>query len=102
MAGPKTVAEARKEMQTKRLKEKGKKGYPEFYAKQPLQVEKAARNEKYRAAKASVKKAAEVLAIAEITGEGLEEAKHDHAVATLLVERAVPPGRGAIATLSGA
>jgi len=102
MSAPKTVQEARKAMQTARLKEKGKKNYPEFYAKQPLQVVKAAKNEEARAARQALKDADEALAVAEITGEGLEEAKHDRAVAALIAERSVPSGSTSSASLSGA
>jgi len=102
MAAPKTVAEARKQMQTARLKKKGSKDYPEFYANQPVQLVKAQANAQLAGAKAALKAANETLAIAEITGEGLEEASKAQAIAALVVQKATPASSGASASLSGA
>ena len=106
MTAPTTVQEALKEMQLARLKKKknSPKDYPAFYAKLPFQVERKKQYAMHRTKVQALKDANEVLAIAEITGEGLEQAKHDQAVAALVVERSVPPRRGASAAagLSGA
>lgn len=106
MTAPKTVQEAKKESQLARLKAKkdAPKKYPEFYASQPLQLVRAEENAQFRAKRETLRSANEALAIAEITGEGLEQAQNDQAVAALVVERARPPRRGAAATagLSGA
>ena len=68
------VQAAKKKMQLARLKEKkdNLKGYPEFYAKQPAQVERARINQIYKDAQASLRASNEVLEVAIITGEGLE------------------------------
>ena len=106
MTAPKTVQEALKDMQLARLKKKkaSPKDYPAFYAKLPFQVERAKQHAVHRTKVQALKDANEVLAVAEITGEGLEQAKHDQAVAVLVVERSQPPRRGARAAagLSGA
>jgi len=102
MAAPKTVAEARKQMQTARLKKKGDKDYPKFYANQPVQLVKAQANAQFKGAQATLRAANETLAIAEITGEGLEEAQKAQAIAALVVQKATPDSSGASASLSGA
>jgi len=101
MAAPKTVAEARKAMQKARLKKKGDKDYPAFYAGLPVQKVKAEANEKHAAARKASRDANEVLAIAEITGEGLEDAKHNAAVAALVAEKATPARAATAAGLGG-
>lgn len=111
MGAPTTVQEAKKQVQLARLKKKANlktpadtKAYLEYYANQPFQKERAVANEKYQAAVKASNKANEVLAIAQITGVGLEEAKHDAAVAALVAQRTRPESRGAniAASLSGA
>ena len=102
MATPNTVQEAKKEMQLARLAMKGKKGYPEFYANQPLQKERARKNEEWRAAKQNARDAQEAFSIAEITGDGLEAAREALAIANLVAERTQPSSGGASASLSGA
>jgi hypothetical protein len=87
MGMTKRVQAARKEAQEKRLNAKGKKGYPEFYANQPLQKVKAAANEEIRKAKQSAKDAAEDLEVAEITGEKLEAAQEAAMAAYMLVAK---------------
>jgi len=102
MAAPKTVQEARKAMQTARLKKKGSKDYPTFYANQPLQKVKAEANAKLQGSKAALKAANEALQIAEITGEGLEAAQKAQAIAALVVQKTTPVSAGSSASLSGA
>lgn len=111
MAAPTTVQEARKQAQIARLKKKKNlkteadtKAYLEYYASQPFQVERKAEGEKYLAAVRVANKAAEVLKIAEITGDGLEDAKANAAVTALMAQNAKPPSRtaGMGSRLSGA
>ena len=87
MAITEKLQAARKQAHKARLKKKGDKDYPEFYANQPLQKVKAAGNETIRKARQSVKEAAEDLELAEITGEGLKEAQEGLIVARILVEK---------------
>ncbi len=93
MSNSPEVQAARKRMQLARLEQKGKKKYPEFYANQPFQKERAKRNETFRVNKETLREANLALEIAEITGENLEEAKHNQAVAALVVERSHPGRR---------
>ena len=102
MGAPKTVQEARKQVQLERLRRKADlktakdtEKYAEFYANQPFQKVRALAAEKHRAAVTASNKANEVLAIAEITGDGLEEAQHDAAVAALVAQNARPARRSA-------
>ncbi len=104
------VQEARKAKQLERIeKKKGLKtakdaaNYAEWYANQPMQLVRAQKNATLQANREALKVANETLEVAEITGEGLDEAKHAQAVATLVVERSQPGSRSpASAGLSGA
>lgn len=96
------VQAARKQKQTERLERKAgitdeasALDYANFYANQPMQIERAKLNEAHRAAVEAAKEAADVLAVAEITGVNLEDAKQASAVANLVAERAKPAPRGA-------
>ncbi len=103
MSNSPAVRAARKDMQLKRLEEKakGKKGdYPSFYANMPFQKVRAAKNETFRANKQAVKDAQDALDVAEVTGDGLEEATQALAVAELVASRSEPGRRGSSATLS--
>jgi hypothetical protein len=82
------VQKARKAAHKKRLAEKkaNLKGYPEFYANQPLQKVRAAKNEEIRSANANYVVAVEDLQVAQITGEGLEAAQEAVAVSGLIVQ----------------
>ena len=104
MSNSSAVQEARKKMQLARLEKKGDDDYVAFYANQPLQQERARKNAEWRKAQRDLANAAEDLAVAEITGEGLQGAKEKHAIAALVVERLNPGSRsaGVGATLSGA
>jgi len=90
------VQAAKKKMQLARLKQKkdNLKGYPEFYASQPAQVERARVSQIFKDAKASLRAANEALEIAIITGEGLEAARDTQAIAAKVTEMAQPPRRG--------
>ncbi len=96
MSNSPAVQAAKKEMQLARLEAKGKKNYPKFYANQPLQLVRAAKNAEWRSAKRTLQAAKEALEVAEITGEGLSEAQEAFAIAALVAERA-KPGRDRIA-----
>ncbi len=100
------VQAAKKKMQLARLekKENDPEGYPEYYANQPAQLERAQAFKVYRDARQALKDADEALEVAIVTGEGLERAKETQAIAALVVERARPPRRGENLTsnLSGA
>ncbi len=103
------VQEAKKAKQLERLEAKKSagedpEGYAKYYASQPLQIERAKKHEAHQEALQSLRNANEALAIAEITGENLETARQEQAIATLVAERAQPPERGAgnAASLSGA
>jgi len=87
------VRDVRKKAQLARLEKKGKKDYPEFYAKQPQQLVKAQANEQIRLDRLSVRETAEALQIAEITGEGLLEAQEKAAVARLVLQRHIEAQR---------
>jgi len=104
MSNSSAVQEARKKMQLARLEKKGDDDYTEFYVNQPLQKERARKNAEWRKARRDLANAAEALEVAEITGEGLQAAKEQHAIAALVVERLNPGARGAGmgSTLSGA
>ncbi len=95
------VQEAKKMKQSERLDKKAdiktakdSKAYAEWYANQPMQKVRAAANAKYQAARKSLREANDTLAVAEITGEGLEQANHDQQVAQLVAERSKPAPRG--------
>ena len=89
------VREARKAMQRKRLAMKAKVAegelepadYSAYYADQPLQKVKAAKNAEIASARKALKDAREALSVAEITGEGLKAAQEAHAVAALVVHK---------------
>lgn len=95
MSLPERVQAARKKVQTKRLDAKTKKGYIDhcgkdglvdklgFFASQPLQLLKAAQNEKIRLARMDYVATQEDLEVAEITGDGLQEAQQKFVVAGL-------------------
>ena len=104
MSNSPAVQAARKKMQLARLERKGDEDYPTYYANQPFQVERARENKEYQAAQQASKNAAEALAVAKITGEGLEAAKETAAIAALVAERTKPASRGANASagLTGA
>ncbi len=80
---------ARKQAQKARLKKKGKPGYPEFYASQPLQKVKAEENEAIRKAKSDQRNAIEDLKLAEVTGKGLKKAREQIQVTRLIVQQMV-------------
>lgn len=104
MSNSSAVQEARKAMQLARLEKKGDDDYTEYYANQPLEKERARKNAEWRKAQRDLATAAEDLAVAEITGEGLQGAKEKHAIAALVVERLKPESRsvGVGSTLTGA
>ena len=102
MGAPTTIQEARKQQQLARIERKKKiktkedgAAYAEWYGNQPAEVARAGLHAKHQAAVNAVAAAVEVVGIAEITGEGLEQAIHDHAVAVLVAERSVVPHRSA-------
>ncbi|MDK1039273.1 MAG: hypothetical protein QGD91_10225 [Actinomycetota bacterium] len=78
---------ARKQAQKERLKRKGKPGYQEYYANQPLQKIKAAENEEIRKAREDVRNALEDLKLAQVTGKGLQKAVDALPVKRLIVQR---------------
>lgn len=80
---------ARKQAQKARLKQKGKPGYPEFYANQPLQKVKAEENEAIRKAKSDHRNAIEDLKLAEVTGKGLQKSREQLQVTRLIVQQLV-------------
>lgn len=101
------VQEARKKMQLRRLAEKERagedpEGYATYYANQPLQLVKAARNKIFADANAALRRANEVLAVAEIDGDGLKAAQEVQAIAAIVVEKSRPPRPGAHAGLTAA
>jgi len=81
------VRAARKKMQEDRLAKKGDPNYAEFYASQPLQRVKAAKNDEMKAARKALRDATENLQVAEVTGEGLQAAQEAQAVAALVVHK---------------
>lgn len=102
MGAPTTVQEARKAQQTERLERKAgiktpkdAKKYAEWYAAQPQEVERAKLHAAHQVHVDDLANTAEAMAVAEITGDGYEEAKHAHAVAELVVARSVVPKRSA-------
>lgn len=102
MSNTPAIQKARKKMHLARLEAKKGKNYTAYYAGQPEQVERAKQNEKFLEARRNLVKANEALEIATITGEGLEDAKKEQAVAALVVERTKPVRGGAVANLQGA
>ncbi len=110
MAVSEAVQAARKDKQNERIAmKKGMKtakdvaAYVKWYANQPMQLERARKNAVLRANRGVLAEANEALAVAEIDGVGLEEAKQAQAVAALVVERSQPGPRTArSAGLSGA
>ncbi len=90
MIGSKKIRAARKKAHLARLAAKKKgKGYAEFFANQPQQLAKAQVNEKIHAARDELKDAAETLAMAEITGDGLLAAQESAHVARLYLDKLV-------------
>ncbi len=107
MGAPTTIQEARKQQQLDRVARKGKiktasdaTGYCEWFGNQPAQVAKKDQENEHLAALNAVNKAGVALGIAEITGVGLEDAKHDYAVAVLVAERKKPGRRDVSSSLS--
>ncbi len=107
MGAPTTIQEARKQQQLDRVERKGKiktekdsQAYAAWFGNQPAQVAKAAQEGEHQAALRSAEAAGVALGIAEITGVGLEDAKHDHAVAVLVAERKKPGRRVVSSSLS--
>ncbi len=96
MSASPAVQAAKKKMQLARLKEKedNLEGYPEFYANQPAQVERARLSQIFKDAKAALRVANEALEIAVITGDGLEAARETQAIAAKVAEMAQPLQRG--------
>jgi len=94
------VQAAKKKMQLARLdrKENDLENYPEFYANQPAQLERARVSQIFKDAKATLRVANEALEISIITGEGLEAAREGQAIAAKVVEMAQPSRRGASAS----
>ncbi len=90
------VQAAKKKMQLARLevKENDLDNYPEYYANQPAQVERARVSKIYKDNKQVLRDANEALEIAIITGEGLEGAREAQAIAAKVVEMSSPPRRG--------
>lgn len=90
------VQAAKKKMQLARLKEKEEnlEGYPEFYANQPAQLERARVSQIYKDAQTVLRAANETLEVAVIDGEGLEAAREAQAIAAKVAEMAKPPQRG--------
>jgi hypothetical protein len=89
MAISEKLQAARKQAQKARLKKKGKPGYAEFYASQPLQQVKAEENEAIRKAKSDQRNAIEDLKLAEVTGNGLKKAREQIQVTRLIVQQLV-------------
>jgi hypothetical protein len=87
MQASEKVRSARKDMQEKRLALKGSDDYATFYANQPLQKVKAAKNEEMKSARTALRDAIDNLQVAEITGEGLKAAQEAHAIAALVVHK---------------
>lgn len=87
MQASEAVRAAGKEMQLKRLEMKGKKGYVEYYANQPKQLLRAAKNAELSGARASLSAANEALAVAEITGKGLAAAQEQAAIAEIVFSK---------------
>ncbi|KKM58116.1 hypothetical protein LCGC14_1549830 [marine sediment metagenome] len=104
MSASPAVQAAKKKMQLARLKEKedNLEGYPEFYANQPAQLERARLSQIFKDSKASLRAANEVLEIAIIDGEGLEVAREAQAIAAKVAEMSQPPRRGATGAGLGA
>jgi hypothetical protein len=109
MGAPTTVQEAKKAQQLERVKRKGgiktakdAREYAGWYGKQPQEVERARSHATHQEHVVSLAAAAEALDVAMITGERLDEAKHEFAVAELVAARSVVPkrGAGAVSTLS--
>lgn len=107
MGAPSTIQEAKKQQQLDRVARKGKiktvsdaKEYCVWFANQPAQVAKAGQEAEHQAALRAAGDASVALGIAEITGVGLEDAKHDHAVAVLVAERKKPGRRDVASSLS--
>lgn len=102
MAVSAAVQAARKQKQIERLERKANitteadaLDYAKYYANQPMQVERAKLNVAHQAAVKDMDAAADVLAVAEISGNNLEDAKSNFAIAALVAERAKPAPRGA-------
>ena len=90
MIGSEKVREARKAGQLERLKVKENSNgndYAEYFAGLPKQQLKAQVNEKIRSARQELRDAAEDLAVAEETGEGLLAAQEAAQVAALYVNK---------------
>ncbi len=85
------VREARKTMQINRLAKKGDADYGTYYANQPLQKVRAARNEERKVARHALRDATENVAVAEITGVGLQAAQEAQAIAALVVHKLENP-----------
>ena len=109
MSAPATVQEAKKQQQLDRLARKAKIvtdedaiEYATWYGNQPYEVERAKKHAVHQGALKDLSAATEAREIAEITGEGLEDAKHNEAVAALVAERSVVPHRsaGAVSSLT--
>ncbi len=102
MGAPKTVQEARKANQEDRLARKAAivteedaAAYADWYRNQPQQLERAKLHALHQTHVNALAGAVETVGIAEVTGVGLEDAKHNLAVAQLVVERSTVPKRGA-------
>ena len=95
MIASSAVKKARKAAQHARIKKKETdlENYPAFYANQPIQLLRAAANEKIREAKATAAKALETVQLAEISGKGLMESQQELTVATLVVEQLIAAKR---------
>lgn len=107
MGAPTTIQEAKKQQQLERIERKGKiktakdaQDYCEWFGNQPAQVAKRGQENEHLAALKAADKAGVALGIAEITGVGLEDAKHDFAVASLVAERKKPGRRDVTSSLS--
>ncbi len=107
MGAPTTIQEAKKQQQNDRIARKAgiktnkdTKEYCDWFANQPAQVARAAQFEEHQVALRAAGAAKEALGIAEITGVGLEDAKHDYAVAVLVAERKEPGRRDTASSLS--
>ncbi len=81
------VRAAGKEMQLKRLEMKGKKGYVEYYANQPKQLLRAAKNAELSGARTALVAARDALAVAEINGKGLAAATEQAAIAEIVFSK---------------
>ena len=90
------VQAAKKKMQLARLevKENDLENYPEYYANQPAQIERARVSKIYKDAQQVLREANEALEIAIITGENLETVREAQAIAAKVVEMATPRRRG--------